>query len=1139
MQRLLQSLLLSLCLLLPLLASAQLTKNKFGKNRLQYKVFNWRYYSTNNFDIYFYDDGQQLARHTADFMEEEYDRIADLLGYAPYSKTKVFLYNSIADLQQSNVGVNENNFTIGGQTNFVKSHVEVAFPGTLEEFKEELVYEISHMLIMDMMFGGSLTDIFQNTYLMTLPDWFIEGAARYVAYGWDVEMDDYMRDILREGSIPKLNKLEGYEAGIVGQSVWNYIAEKHGRSSLSNVLNYTRIIRNEETAIANTLGLPFRYFLVEWRGYYTEMAAQAHENYRAPSPENMVGENTKGVGVHNSVAISPNGRYLAFTENFRGRYRIKLKDLENGKVTTIIRKGYRMLDQETDDTVPLVAWQSDESLGIIGVEKGLYTLYLHNIASENTSSQVIGKISQVNDFNFSPNGKVVVFSAEKKGQNDIYLYSISRNSLRAITSDLYDDVHPSFMPGSNHILFSSNRKSDTLNVDDVKLADISSNYNLFIYNIDTTDQVLSRLTNTISKDVRPKADGKGNIYYLSDQKGIFNLFRYNLQDSLIKQVTALNTSIEDFSIDFDRNAMAYVALFDGNEQVFLQQGLDLNINNFTPATQRQNMVQGRYVLRQLRNSTKPIKKDPLTPAPPILPTDSIELNPPDTTVSDKSTEERAVAQAADTTAIQQEGEGQTPESQQQEETRPLNTDNYTFDQEEAPEAAEAEESQEQEDTRPIDTDNYVFDSQQEGQQQAKPSQQESFLSTYRKLRRRNVVQGPMPMEQRFMVNSLVTSWAIDPLRSSIRSNQIGFVLQGQMNDMLENHKVYGGLLAMTDLRSGDLFLEYEFLKYLMDFNVRIDRRVVVQPIDVNYQHKYILNKVEFGASLPLNVSTRISAGPILANSRFLATGINSISNPEDNDKISYYGGGNVEFVYDNTIVKGFNLYNGTMGRIQYQHLAGIDDASMGFGKLSAEAKNYFPISRDFILATRGYVGTFIGPNEPSYVLGGMDNWIINRTDDSGGQRPFQTEPGYDNRNLLFHEFVTPMRGFNYNAQNGKSVLLFNAELRFPLIKYFYRGPISSNFFRNLQAIGFYDIGSAWSGTAPFFRNNSVNTQELNPPGSPFRAVIQNYKNPWLSSFGFGVRTVLLGYYVKLDVAYPIVDYEVKDTRFFLTFGYDF
>ncbi len=1114
-------LLLIFCFAVSFVAEAQLAKNKFGKNRLQYKVFNWRHYSTNNLDIYFYDDGQKLAKVTAEFMENEYVRITDLLGYQPYTKTKVFLYNSIADLQQSNVGVNENNFTVGGQTNFVKSHVEVAFPGTLEKFKEELVYEVSHMLIMDMMFGGSLTDIFQNTYLMTLPQWFIEGASRYVAYGWSVEMDDYIRDMLRDGKMPKINKVEGHAAGIVGQSVWNYIAERYGRSSISHILNYTRIIRNEETAISNTLGVPFKYFMVEWRSFYHEMAADAFKNYRVPSEEQIIGNRRKGNGIYNSLAFSPDGRFMAFTENFRGRYRIRLRNLETGKTKTVFKKGYRILDQETDDTVPVVAWQNNETLGIIGVEKGQYTLYLYSIVSDKSTSQVISKISQVNDFKFSPNGKVIVMSAEKEGENDIYLYSISRNTLRAITNDLYDDVNPAFMPGTNDIIFSSNRKTDTLNANVGELDEITKNYNLFIFNIDTTRNILTRVTNTISKDIKPVVDSLGNIYYLSEQKGIYNLFRYNMQDSLYKQLTSLSTSIENYALDVERNRLAYIALYDGDEKVFLEEDFNPRTENFTAPTKRQNTVQARYVLRNLQGGrNRPALPAPANRPPAALLPDSLkpDLGLPDSLQNVLPPDTLAVAVPPD--SVQQEV------AQQQ----------------------EAEPAEVNEDTRPINTDDYVFDKEVENEQNVTQApKQESFLSTYRKLRRQNTLRGPFAHEPRFMVNSMVTSLVFDPLRSSIGASGIGFVLEGQMNDMLENHKIYGGVMAMADLRSGDFFMEYEFLKYLLDFNVRVDRRVVIQQFDTD-KHKYILNKIQAGVSLPLNVSTRITGGPLLATSRFLHIPASATVNTgarDSTDMQTFYAGLNLEMVYDNTIIKGFNLYNGTQAKIQLTQMSGLDESAMGFGKLTVEAKNYLPISRDFILATRGYFGSFLGQNHPRFILGGMDNWINHSTEVQEKNDPFFPESGQsnrrmvDNRNLLFHEFVTPMRGFNFNAHNGKNVLLFNAELRFPLIKYFYRGPISSNFFRNLQVVGFYDIGSAWTGVPPFMRENSINTVAKLPPENPFRAVIQNYKNPWLSSFGFGVRTVLLGYYAKFDVAYPMEDYKVSDARFYLTLGYDF
>ena len=84
-----------LSLLIANQVEAQSTKEVFGKNRVQHKNLVWRYFSSENFDIYFYDGGEDNARLATEFMEEEFSKITDVLGYAPYAKTKIFLYNSL------------------------------------------------------------------------------------------------------------------------------------------------------------------------------------------------------------------------------------------------------------------------------------------------------------------------------------------------------------------------------------------------------------------------------------------------------------------------------------------------------------------------------------------------------------------------------------------------------------------------------------------------------------------------------------------------------------------------------------------------------------------------------------------------------------------------------------------------------------------------------------------------------------------------------------------------------------------------------------------------------------------------------------------------------------------------------------
>src|SRR3954466_14358833 len=90
---------LALILCAGVTVDAQYTQEVFGKNRIQYRQFNWQYLSGDNFDIYYYDARKAVAQNALEYLEAEFDRITDLIGYPPYFKTKVFLYNSLADLR--------------------------------------------------------------------------------------------------------------------------------------------------------------------------------------------------------------------------------------------------------------------------------------------------------------------------------------------------------------------------------------------------------------------------------------------------------------------------------------------------------------------------------------------------------------------------------------------------------------------------------------------------------------------------------------------------------------------------------------------------------------------------------------------------------------------------------------------------------------------------------------------------------------------------------------------------------------------------------------------------------------------------------------------------------------------------------
>jgi hypothetical protein len=53
----------------------------FGKNKVQYSPFHWRYIQSPHFDIYFYDGGEELAAFTAERAEIALVSIEHTLRY--------------------------------------------------------------------------------------------------------------------------------------------------------------------------------------------------------------------------------------------------------------------------------------------------------------------------------------------------------------------------------------------------------------------------------------------------------------------------------------------------------------------------------------------------------------------------------------------------------------------------------------------------------------------------------------------------------------------------------------------------------------------------------------------------------------------------------------------------------------------------------------------------------------------------------------------------------------------------------------------------------------------------------------------------------------------------------------------------
>lgn len=1033
----------------------QFAKDVFGKNRIQYRSFSWQYISTPNFEFYYYEGGEKIARMAAKFAEQDFPRLTNSINFSPYNKVKVFVYNTTDDLLQSNIGIAYQGIKMSGQTDFVRSEVELAFRGEQSVFRQELMLSVADVLLFKMMYGGTLKQVLQSHYLLSLPEWFMSGAANYIAYGWDSQTDDYIRSVIEDKKLRKLENLVGKQARLVGQSIWHYIVSRYGKTTMGHILNYTRVVRNERTGIENTLGMSYANFLREWIDYYRQQALKTHQHYENIPSDVRLGQNRKKI-IRHALSLSPDGKYLAYTENRRGRLKVFLTDPTKKGRKKKYNGGYKVINQKIDKNTPLIAWINSQKLGVVASRKGKLVLWQIPLDTKKKTKVFFPFFSHITGFSFSEDGETMLLSATKNGQNDLFLYHLPDKRLRQLTNDAADDLDPKFFPGEQQIVFSSNRTDSLTKLLTAEIPG-TKQFNLFVYDLQQK-KIVRPLTKMLSVNRFPHPVSAQSLFFLSDRRGVSNLFKLNLSDSTTTQLTKFSQGIANMAVDFGNRRLYLIAKDKGADILYRLDNFDFEKSVFTPKTPHKQLID-LQILQAIRAQKK--KKE-------------AQKRP-------KKTEAKQITLPPDE----------------------------------------------------IDTDNYRFDIKDD---------KTSFLARFKAKARQNVsyhrpttpqsfsIEKPRAYQNRFTVDNFVTSLHIDPLRGW------GLFFKVNMTDLLENHKINAGLFGLANLNNSNFFAEYEFLKYRLDFRAKFERHNLQLTTDGVVRHKYSMDVIKTSVSYPLNITTRLTFEPFYAATHFTNLSFGSLT---VNDVVSKYSGFNTELVYDNSLITGVNMRIGTRAKVRLEKHFGLSDARKSFGNLLVDARHYQPLHRSLVLASRLSFGQFFGEAKKNYFLGGMGNWLSREINREGNKNPLVTKSdgSQDMTDLLFSHFATNLRGFELNKWYGQNYMLFNLELRFPILKYFSRRSIASNFFRNLQLTAFTDLGSSWTGLSPFNRANSLNTTKVKSGG--FTAEVSNFKSPFLFGYGFGVRTMLLGYYTKLDVAWGLENKKTLPVKFYLTLGHDF
>ena len=81
------------------------------------------------------------------------------------------------------------------------------------------------------------------------------------------------------------------------------------------------------------------------------------------------------------------------------------------------------------------------------------------------------------------------------------------------------------------------------------------------------------------------------------------------------------------------------------------------------------------------------------------------------------------------------------------------------------------------------------------------------------------------------------------------------------------------------------------------------------------------------------------------------------------------------------------------------------------------------------------------------------------------------------------------------------------------------------------------MGTAWTGLHPFNDDNAWNTEVIE--NGPMTITIDANRDPIVAGYGFGVRSQLLGYFIRLDWAWGVENMQVQPRMFYLSLSLDF
>ncbi len=564
----------------------------FGRNKVQYDEFDFQRFDTEHFEIYFYPEEEQKVKDVARMAERWYGRHSRTYLREFDEQKPLIFYANHADFQQTNAISGQLSEGTGGVTESLKERVVMPLTGIYSETDHVLGHELVHSFQYDIGLADSDSIRFS---LGLIPLWLIEGTAEYLSVGRrDPHTAMWLRDAAIRDDLPTIDDLtrsNKYFPYRYGQAYMAYIGGKYGDAAVTNL--YKLAGRTGlDSAFVYTLGIKADSLSKEWiqavKDTYLPLVEGRTPFIDAGRP--VLNEDINGGRMNIAPVLSPDGKYVAYLSE-RDIFNINLfvADAETGQVVKKLRSMSRNPEFDAIQFINSAGtWSPDgEEFAFVTFAQGDNEVTIWNLDSGNIERRVkVEGVSALSNPAWSPDGKQIAFSGIDGGISDIYLLDVETNAVRQVTNDRYADLQPAWSPDGQTLAVVTDRGPEGTNFATLKFGEPR----LSLINVETGEiEVIRPFTQ--GKQINPQfaPDGR-SVYFVSDQDGFSDIYRYMLETKETLRITRLQTGVSGItgmspamSVAMQSGRMLFSVFSNNTYSVFAMEPEDLEGRSLTLA----------------------------------------------------------------------------------------------------------------------------------------------------------------------------------------------------------------------------------------------------------------------------------------------------------------------------------------------------------------------------------------------------------------------------------------------------------------------------------------------------------------------------------------------------------------------------